>query len=440
MRTHILVIAVLVSVVVAPFTAFAVNDVVIQNSVNVTIESPGTTLVIEPVTVDQIVVNTTNVVITMSANGSAVTITSADKYTFTVSGISNPGTSCGASISTLTLPAQTTAVAVTVTPSTICASSVPAAVSLNLAQVPPAPEVPSSTTGNVTATASQGGNTTLTTDEGTTAGVDVPAAALTSDTTFVVSSVAKTSSDVATQVSVVPSGQQIVGNNVYNYTATVAGAILTSFGADITLTFTYTDAQVAGLSLPSLKVHYYDETSGAWVALTTTVDTTTKKITAAINHFTYFAIFGSAEAEVALVDETGAAIVDGDLITTAISFDIYIVKLIGGKKFKRLILNPDIFNSYGHLKWGNVKTVSQQVQDAYTLSELVIEVSPDGSVADPKVYKVSSDPNSDVGQKQWLNMTAAEFIAMGYDWDAIYSINHIEAGPDFYSESTPITA
>jgi len=132
-------------------------------------------------------------------------------------------------------------------------------------------------------------------------------------------------------------------------------------------------------------------------------------------------------------------IIDGDLVTTSDSFDIYIVKTVGAKKFKRLILNPEIFNSYGHLKWENVKTVPQATQDEYTLSELVIEVNADGSVADPKVYKVTSAPNSDVGQRSWLNTTAVEFEALGYDWDSIYKANHTEASPDFYPTREPLT-
>ena len=136
-------------------------------------------------------------------------------------------------------------------------------------------------------------------------------------------------------------------------------------------------------------------------------------------------------------------IVDGDLITTADSSDIYIVKVVAGSyghmKFKRLILNPEIFNSYGHLRWENVKTVEQYVLDAYTLSELVIEVNPGGSVADPKVYKVSSDPNSDAGEKRWLNVSSRDFRLLGYVWESIYHINHTEASPDFYITKSDIT-
>jgi hypothetical protein len=138
---------------------------------------------------------------------------------------------------------------------------------------------------------------------------------------------------------------------------------------------------------------------------------------------------------------------DGDLIRAEGTLDIYIVKTIPGtsadqatKKFRRLILNPEIFNSYGHLRWEDVQDVPQAVVDAFTTSDLVIEVNADGSIADPKVYKVSSAADSDVGQKQWLDITAAQFEDQGYDWDALFYINHTEASPSFYSLGSPITA
>ncbi len=119
-------------------------------------------------------------------------------------------------------------------------------------------------------------------------------------------------------------------------------------------------------------------------------------------------------------DASAAVIVDGELVKTASSPDIYIIKLIGNKQFKRLILNPDIFNSYGHLKWENIKTISSQELAQYTVSELV------RAVGDPKVYRLTSPSYSDTGVKSWVNMTAAQFIAEGYDWDSIYEINSFE--------------
>lgn len=135
-----------------------------------------------------------------------------------------------------------------------------------------------------------------------------------------------------------------------------------------------------------------------------------------------------------------AQMLDGDLIRVRNTFDVYIVKIIGAKKFKRLILNSAIFNSYGHLKWENVKDVLQGMADNYILSDLVIEVNADGSIANPKVYRVSSGAGSDVGQKRWLNITAAQFEAAGLDWDSLYKINHTEASKNFYPEEEAIVS
>ena len=63
--------------------------------------------------------------------------------------------------------------------------------------------------------------------------------------------------------------------------------------------------------------------------------------------------------------------------------DIYIVKITGSKLFKRLILNPTIFESYGHLRWEDVISVSPQTLNQYRTSDLVREVYPDGSIVPP---------------------------------------------------------
>ena len=121
----------------------------------------------------------------------------------------------------------------------------------------------------------------------------------------------------------------------------------------------------------------------------------------------------------------GAAIIDGDIVSpdaefiegdvTYYPYDVFIVKIVGTKTFKRLILNPEVFESYGHLEWGNIQTISADTVDGYTTSDLVRELN------DSKVYKLT--PDGDVGTKGWVNMTAAEFESEGYDWDSIYVIN-----------------
>ncbi len=131
------------------------------------------------------------------------------------------------------------------------------------------------------------------------------------------------------------------------------------------------------------------------------------------------------------VSIASAAVVDGSLIKsnatnsdgtpTIASLDVYIVKLVGTKKFKRLILNPTVFTSYGHLNWNNIQTVSQAVMDEYTTSSLV---RVDGT---EKVYAMA--PDGDIGSKSWVNLTSAQFLGVtGSDADAIYTINAVDGG------------
>ena len=129
-----------------------------------------------------------------------------------------------------------------------------------------------------------------------------------------------------------------------------------------------------------------------------------------------------------------ADVVDGALIKsnatnsdgspTLSSLDVYIVKLVGTKKFKRLVLSPTVFNSYGHLNWGDIQTVSQSVMDEYATSALVrVDTDPD-----EKVYALA--PENDTGKKSWVNVTAAEFLGVSgsEDGDSIYTINSTDAG------------
>ena len=118
---------------------------------------------------------------------------------------------------------------------------------------------------------------------------------------------------------------------------------------------------------------------------------------------------------------------EGDLIRNPntegmAQFDIYIVKMINSKKFKRLILSPHVFESYEHFDknengspWDDVKDVSQSVMNEYTNSDLV------RAVGDSKVYKLVA--TGDTGTKQWVNMTVTQFASQGYDSNSIYEIN-----------------
>ena len=111
------------------------------------------------------------------------------------------------------------------------------------------------------------------------------------------------------------------------------------------------------------------------------------------------------------------SILEGGLIRANGDIDVYIVKYVGTKKFKRLILSPQVFNSYQHLHWSDIKVVDQSVVNSFTTSDLVRALN------DLKVYKLT--PAGDTGQRQWVE-TADAFIVMGFDWDAIYQINQTD--------------
>jgi len=287
--------------------------------------------------------------------------------------------------------------------------------------------MPTTTTGQVTATAGSGGQTTLTNADNTTASVTLPANALSSDATVTLIQTDRTAASVATEIGAIPSTMLMVGNSIYTFTAMSGTTNITTFNQNITLTFTYTDAQIAGLTESSLNVYYWNTTTSAWTALTgTTINAATNTLTVTTNHFTDFAIFGSQSGSAGTTPatpETGTpaarTIQEGALIRAIGDIDVYIVKYVGTKQFKRLILSPSVFNSYQHLKWTDVQDIEKSVVDSFTTSELV------RAVGDTKVYKLY--PAGDTGEKRWVK-TAEGFNRMGFDWDSIYEINAVDRG------------
>lgn len=125
-----------------------------------------------------------------------------------------------------------------------------------------------------------------------------------------------------------------------------------------------------------------------------------------------------------------SSIPEGALIRAKGDIDIWIVKYVESlsinsgqaKKFKRLILSPNVFNSYGHLRWENVIEVEPSLLTRFTTSDLV---RADG---DTKIYRLFAQ--GDTGVKRWIP-TAEAFVGNGFDWDAVYTINN--ADRDAYS-------
>jgi len=116
---------------------------------------------------------------------------------------------------------------------------------------------------------------------------------------------------------------------------------------------------------------------------------------------------------------------EGDLIRAQGDFDIFIINQYG---YKRLFLNPAIFNMYKHLgTWKDVKTVTPATRDAFITSGYYRYV--DSS----KVYDLEVT-GEDTGTLRWINMTAENFLSQGGKSEAIFTINKSEF--DWYAKGT----
>jgi hypothetical protein len=115
---------------------------------------------------------------------------------------------------------------------------------------------------------------------------------------------------------------------------------------------------------------------------------------------------------------------EGDIVKTADNPDVYIIKYKNGKQYKRLILSPSVFRSYGHLKWENIKTIPRAQMDSFATSSLVqvggdkkvYELFPEGDTGRRKVFAVYKDGIL----KQVQDDTS------GWDADSVYEINAVD--------------
>lgn len=110
-------------------------------------------------------------------------------------------------------------------------------------------------------------------------------------------------------------------------------------------------------------------------------------------------------------DINAMSIPEGAVIKTANNPDVYIVKYKNGKQYKRLVLNPKVFESYGHLKWEDILTVDQAMINLFVTSDLV---RVDGQV---DIYQLI--PNGDIGSKHYL-------VSNNFDLDSVYTINSVD--------------
>src|SRR3989344_146613 len=97
---------------------------------------------------------------------------------------------------------------------------------------------------------------------------------------------------------------------------------------------------------------------------------------------------------------------EGDLVSAIFSDDpdVYIINEQG---YKRLFLNAEIFNFYGHLGgFFNVKLVSPEVRDTFPTSGLFRNCEDN----DPRVFGVNIE-GEDIGKLRWLDASATSTLS-----------------------------
>ena len=121
---------------------------------------------------------------------------------------------------------------------------------------------------------------------------------------------------------------------------------------------------------------------------------------------------------------------EGDLIRAEGDFDIFIINQYG---YKRLFLNPTIFNMYGHLTggWKAVKTVKSTVRDAFITSNYYRYVD------SPKVYQLEVT-GEDTGKLHWINITGEQFSSQGGKAESVFIINKSEL--NWYPKGVDVTS
>src|SRR3989344_2536624 len=113
---------------------------------------------------------------------------------------------------------------------------------------------------------------------------------------------------------------------------------------------------------------------------------------------------------------------EGDLISAIFSDDpdVYIINEHG---YKRVFLNPEIFNFYKHLGgFFNIKLVTQEVRDSFPTSGLFRNCEDN----DEKVYGVDIE-GEDFGQLKWVNTSGDQAVKDDPDFfKKVFCINQKE--------------
>ncbi len=111
--------------------------------------------------------------------------------------------------------------------------------------------------------------------------LDVPAEALSGDTTFKI-----TGGNFNDYIN---TGYKVIGQPV-RITARTGSSLVTGFNAGLTVTMYFNAAQLGGAEVNKLRIYYWEDDNDIWLPLPSTVYWSPQKVTAVTNHLTDFAL------------------------------------------------------------------------------------------------------------------------------------------------------
>jgi hypothetical protein len=181
---------------------------------------------------------------------------------------------------------------------------------------------PSSST-STTVTVAAAATSTVSDSSGNTLTVATPAN-FTATSTSIIIQIKGLSSDTVLGSIGKPSGLSSAASVVFDVTALINNSTtLDSFNTPVTISYTYTDADVSGLDQSTLKMYHYH--GGQWVQLDNcSVTTSAKTITCTAPSFSIFGIFGSPQTSSSGSSSTGGGgVVIGCTDKKAVNYSPY---------------------------------------------------------------------------------------------------------------------
>jgi hypothetical protein len=149
--------------------------------------------------------------------------------------------------------------------------------------------------------------TSTITDSGHTLTVSTPANVTATSSSIVIQIKGLSATPVLDSIGKPSSALSSAASIVFDVIALVNNTtVLDSFDSPVTISYTYTDADIDGLDESSLKMYHYHD--GAWLVLDNcSVDAATNTITCTTPSFSTFAIFGSSATTVSASTSAGNA-------------------------------------------------------------------------------------------------------------------------------------